>query len=299
MMCAGSTPLYDAWMRLQRTRLLLVSLACMALGSGGAAAELTITTTTTVEGGLSGTGAGGLAPKVVTRISGTKSRTDIDLGDQVVSTIIDTAAAQALVLQPEQKTALQFSTDTAALTPSSAPPPIETAVQPTGKTRDIDGVSCAEYSVTMKMEMAAMAAAGGSALPPETAAMLKGVIVRITGSTWVAKDAPGAADYAAFQQIAAKVAVAAMTRLSASAPGGAPASPIPSGMERLVTGFPEAPGIPYLTELTTSIEGSGQLVAILQGLAQMKITSKVASLSTDPVPAGVFAVPEGYTVVKQ
>ena len=70
-------------------------------------------------------------------------------------------------------------------------------------------------------------------------------------------------------------------------------------MERLFTGFPEATGIPYLTELTTAVEGTGQFVALLQGMAQMKITSKVTGVSTEPVAADTFTVPEGYTVVKQ
>ena len=52
-------------------------------------------------------------------------------------------------------------------------------------------------------------------------------------------------------------------------------------MERLFTGFPEATGIPYLTELTTAVEGTGQFVALLQGMAQMKIVSKVTGVSTD------------------
>ena len=134
-------------------------------------------------------------------------------------------------------------------------------------------------------------------MPPEAAAMLKDVFVRVTGSVWAAKDAPGVADYAAWQQAAGKVAVAAMSRVAAAP--GSPAATIPSGVERLVTGFPEAFGIPYLTELTTSLEGSGKLVALLQQMGQMKIVSKVTAISTDPVSADVFTVPEDYTIVKQ
>ena len=128
--------------------------------------------------------------------------------------------------------------------------------------------------------------------------MLKGVFVRITGSTWVAKEGRGAAEYAVFQKAAAKAAMSALSRPPAGATGAALTS-IPSGMERLVTGFPEAQGVPYLTELSTAVEGSGQFVALLQGMAQMKITSKVTSLSTEPIAADAFTVPEGYTVVKQ
>ena len=146
------------------------------------------------------------------------------------------------------------------------------------------------------MNMAAMAAGAGSSLPAEAAAMLKDVFLRVTGSTWVAKDAPGASDYAAFQKAAANVAVSALSRMSSSSGGS---SPLPSGMERLITGFPETTGIPYLTELTTAVEGTGQFVALLQGMAQMKITSKVTGVSTDAIAADAFTLPEGYTVVKQ
>ncbi len=147
----------------------------------------------------------------------------------------------------------------------------------------------------MKMNMAAMVAGAGSSLPPEATAMLKDVFLRVTGSTWVATDAPGATDYATFQKAAARAAVSALSRASRT---GA-SSPLPSGMERLLTGFPEATGIPYLTELTTSVEGTGQFVALLQGIAQMKIVSRVTGVSTDPVAADAFTVPEGYTIVKQ
>jgi hypothetical protein len=33
-------------------------------------------------------------------------------------------------------------------------------------------------------------------------------------------------------------------------------------------------------------------------MGQMKITSKVSTISTEPVPADLFNVPEGYTILK-
>jgi hypothetical protein len=257
------------------------------------AADVTVTISSSIEGGLAaGPSNTGMSSKVVTKISGTRSRTDVDLGDQVVTTIIDTQANQMYLLRPEEKTAQLFPVDAGAAGQSTGPA-IDAEVKPTGRTRDIDGVSCSEFTVMMKMNMAAMAAGTGSSLPPEATAMLKDVFLRVTGSTWVAKDAPGATDYAAFQKAASRVALSALSRAS----GGA-SSPIPSGMERLFTGFPEAIGIPYLTELTTAVEGTGQFVALLQGMAQMKITSKVTGVSTEPIAADAFTVPEGYTVVK-
>jgi len=80
--------------------------------------------------------------------------------------------------------------------------------------------------------------------------------------------------------------------------GAAGPAPIPSGMDRLLTGFPEASGIPYLTDLTTKLQGTGPLVALMQQMGQMKIIGKVESVSTEPVPADLFNVPEGYTILK-
>jgi hypothetical protein len=275
----------------------LVTLAAICVCTAPLAADVTINITTSIEGGLAGApSANGVSPKIVTRISGGKSRTDVDTGEQAVTTIIDTATNQAFVLRPAEKTATQFSIDTAVVQAQGASAAVVAEVKPTGQSRDIDGIACTEYLVTMRMDMAALAASGGSALPPEATAMVKDVFLKISGSTWVARDAPGAADYQAFQKAAAQVAVAAMSRLPGNS--GSP-SPVPRGMERLVTGFPEAPGIPYLTELTTAVEGTGQFVGLLQGMAQMKITSKVTSFSTDTIPADAFTVPEDYTVVKQ
>jgi hypothetical protein len=275
----------------------LFAAALPLLGSARlSAADVTVTITTSIEGGLAaGPSNAGMSPKVVTKVSGTKSRTDVDMDNQVVTTIIDTASGQMYVLRPADKTAMQFPVGPAA-TGQPTVPPVDVEVKPTGRTRDIEGVPCTEFAVLMKMDMAAMAAGAGSSLPPEASALLKDVFLRIEGTSWVAKDAPGAAEYAAFQKAAATAAMSALSRVSAGAGGS---SRLPGGMERLFTGFPEATGIPYLTELATSVEGTGQFVALLQGMAQMKITSKVTGVSTETVAADAFAVPDAYTVVKQ
>jgi hypothetical protein len=268
-----------------------------AMAASPVAADVTITTVTTIEGAMVSAGTGGISPRVVVRISGTKSRMDIDTGDQVLATISDTATNQAYLLRPDDKTALLLQPETAASADAGAAvvAGIDASVTPTGGKREISGVSCDEYAVTMKLDLAAVAG-GGSALPPEVASMLKDVYLHVTGSIWAAKDAPGSAEYVAFQKTAARLAAAAAGRTVSG--GAAGPAPIPSGMDRLLTGFPEASGIPYLTELTTKLEGTGQLVALLQQMGQMKINGKVESVSTEAVPADLFNVPEGYTIVR-
>jgi hypothetical protein len=269
-----------------------------AMAAAPVLADVTITTVTTIEGAMVSAGTGGMTPRVVVRISGTKSRMDIDTGDQVLATISDTATNQAYLLRPDDKTALLLQPETATSADARAAvvAGIDASVTPTGQKREIGGVSCDEYAVTMKLDLAAVAG-GGSALPPEAASMLKDVYLHVTGSIWAAKDAPGVAEYVAFQKTAARLAAAAAGRTVSG--GAAGPAPIPSGMDRLLTGFPEASGIPYLTELTTKLEGTGPLVALLQQMGQMKINGKVESVSTEAVPADLFNVPEGYTIVKE
>ena len=278
-------------------RRLAGTLLIAALAVAPIAADLTIVTVTTIEGAMMAGTPGGVTPKVVVRISGTKSRMDVDTGEQVVTTISDTATSQAYVLRSDDKTATLIPTDAAAPADAStaALSTVEAMVRPTGQKRDIEGQACDEYMVAMKLPLASLAAAGGSALPPEAAAMLKDVTLGISGSIWAAKDAPGAAEYAAFQKTTSRLALAMGRRIPG--PGAAPAS-IPAGLDRLLTGFPEAPGIPYLSELTTKLEGTGQLVALMQQMGQMTVTGKVSSISTETVSTDIFNVPEGYTIVK-
>ena len=266
-------------------------------------ADVTITTTTSVEGGMAAqAGATTMTPKVVTRIKGTKSRTDIELQGNSTGVIFDTAGTQVIVLRHDDKSAhLVDPTALATPAPGSGVPPmtlpaIDSTIKPTGQKRTINGVACDEYSIKMLMDMAPMAAGRGD-MPPEAAAMLKDLRMTMTGSAWVAKDAPGAAEYRSYQAAATKQGAAvwaAVTRAS----GGAGMS-MPPGMDRLFTGFTEASGIPYLTELTLGVEGNSQIAAMMQKMGAMKVVSRVTDISTDAVADSLFAVPDGYKVIKK
>lgn len=253
-------------------------------------ADVAITTTTTIEGGMAAM-AGGLNPKVITRIKGTRSRTEVEMGAQTFATLLDVASGQAFLLRPDQKTAQPI--DPKAMMPAGAPPMpmprLETSVKPTGQTRQIDGAQCEEYVITVKMDMSPMAAGRGDG---PGAAMLKDLRMSMTGSAWVAAAAPGAVEYQAFQKSATKVAAAAF----AGANGN---SGLPAGLDRLLSGFSEAPGIPYLTEMVLAFEGNAQMAEAMRKMGQMKITSRVTGVSVDPLPDALFTVPPDYTIVKE
>ena len=253
-------------------------------------ADVTITTTTSLEGGMAAMAGGAVSPTMTTRIKGSKSRTDVEMGPNSMATLLDLATKQAIILNPGQKTAQYLDAGSVPAVPEGMKmPTIETSLKPTGQTRDLDGSRCQEYAVAMKMDMSGMAGGGGK-MPAEAAAALKDLRMNMTGSVCVATDGPAAAEYAAFQAGAAQFAVGALT--------GGGSRGMPPGMEQLVTGFKQAPGIPLLTELTMAIEGSGDIANMMRQMGEMKITSRVKSVSTEALPDTLFVVPADFKVVK-
>jgi len=272
------------------------TLAVVAACSAALHADVTVVQTTTIEGGMAAMAGQTMSPKVTMRIKGLKSRSDVDAQIIQVSTIGDLSARQVIVLRPDQKTAqiLTITTAAAAATDASAgtagAPSAGGSVTPTGKSQVIDGVKCDEYAFSTVMKMSDMNP-GGSAMPPEAAEMMKGMQMVMKGSVWVAKDLPGAADYVAYQKAASSVDLGALMT-------GASGMSMP-GMEKLMKMIGGIGGMAYLTEMTMTVEGTGQMAEMMQQMGPMKITTKVTSITTDPIPDDVFKVPEGYTVIKQ
>jgi hypothetical protein len=268
-------------------------------------ADVTIVQTTKVEGGMASmaasAGAGNMSPRLTTRLKGSKTRTDVETGPVTVSTILDLATKQLIILRADQKTATIASTVPPAKTatpaagagdPSATPsvtlPKIDATVTPTGKSQTLDGIKCDEFTFTTRMNMGEVT---GQQVPPEAAAMMQGVTMLMEGSMWVAKDVPGAAEYIAFQKAAASSEMAAAAM-------GASGVNIP-GMEKLMKAMSAVQGLTYLTEMTINIEGTGPIADMMKQMGAMKITTRVNSITTEAVSDDLFKVPEGYTVIKQ
>ena len=135
-----------------------------------------------------------------------------------------------------------------------------------------------------------MAEAGGAQMPPEAAEMLKDLTMIMKGSIWVAKDAPGAAEYLAFQKALAKsdLSSAALKASGVSLPG----------MDKLMKAMSSLEGVAYLTVMDLTVDGSGQIADMMRQMGAMKVTTKVTSISADAIGDDQFKIPEGYTVVK-
>jgi len=272
---------------------LLVIAACSAVVH----ADVTIVQKTTVEGGAAAMAGGAMpSPTMTSRIKGQKGRVDMDMGNPNIptnmSTITDATAKQVILLDHNQKTA-RVSTAGAPHPAGEAAPPVtaivkfDGSVKPTGKSQTIDGMKCDEYAFNTSMSMSEM---GGSQVPPEAAAMLKDITMVMTGSLWVAKDAPGAAEYRDYQKAmsAADLTSAAMGATGVNMPG----------MDKMVKAMGAVEGMPVLTEMSMTVEGTGQVADMMRQMGAMKITTKVMSVKTDSIGEDVFKVPEGYQVIK-
>ena len=271
----------------------LTTLAVLAVCTAAVRADVTIVQSTTVEGGMAAMGGAAMSPKLTTRVKGMKSRTDIDGTPVQISTLTDLTAKEVLILRPDQKTATYVTSPPPAGTGNPAPaaptkmPSVEASVKPTGKSQMIDGVKCEEYAFTASMSMAEM---GGAQVPPEAAAMMKDVKMNMTGSMWVARDVPGAAEYVAFQKAAAASDMAAA--VAGAAGGNMP------GMDKMMKAMSDLNGMAYLSEMTMTVEGTGPMADMMKQMGAMKITTRTTSVNTDAIADDVFTVPADYKVIK-
>lgn len=277
----------------------LTTFAAVLFCSAALRADVTIIQTTTVEGGMAQMAAqsgANMSPKVTTRVKGMKMRNDVEAGPMTVSTILDLATKQVIILRADQKTATITSgagltgkpstttTTTTTTTPPITGPTVDAAVKPTGKSQMLDGVKCDEFSFSASADMSSM---GGAQMPPEAAAMMQGMKMVMSGSMWVAKDVPGAAEYLALQKLASPEQMLAASGMN-----------VP-GMDKLAKAMGSVNGLPYLTEMTMTIEGTGQVADMMRQMGPMKITTKVNSVSADSLSDDLFKIPEGYTTIKQ
>jgi hypothetical protein len=262
----------------------VATLSIAALCSTSLLADVTVTTTMNIEGGAAGM-MGGMTPKTVMRIKGNKARTEMDVMGQVVAMLLDLQSKQIYLLRPDQKSA-QLMNPTTMDVPT---PKVDASYKATGQKKTIEGAECEEFSFNVAMDMSTMGPGGKVA--PEAAEMMKGLKMLVTGTVWMAKSGPGVADYVAFQK------AAGAANLGAFAAGGVPGMQT-GGLEQVMKAMADAPGIPYLTEATMSMQGTGPIVEMMKQLGAMKITSKVTSITTETLADDLFTVPADYKVIK-
>jgi len=267
----------------------LATAAVVAVSLVSVRADVTITHSMKMEGAAAAALAGVQMPRTTTRIKGQRSRAEIEAGGQVITSIGDLMTGQLIILNAQAKTAV--ITTPASVAAGGAPltvPNMEISFKPTGKSQVIDGQTCEEFGLTMTMNLAEFA---GQQIPPEAAEMMKDIRLAMNGSFWIARDSPGAAEFAAYNKAAR--ASNLLSAITGVAPGGA------GGLEKIMEAAAGASGVSYLTELLVTFEGSGPIVDVMKQMGPMKMIQKLESISTDPIADDLFKVPEGYTIEKK
>lgn len=264
--------------------------ALVALGSAAVTADVSVTTEVAIDGPMAAMLSGAM-PRLIMRVKGTKARTDIDVMGQSVSTITDLMTRQVIVLTPSQKTAQVFDVERllAQSAPAPAIPQLDVTFAPTGQTQTIAGQLCDQFTFSSTTDLAQLSLVVQQ-MPREALEMLKGAKMITKGVVWVAKSAPGAAEYAAFMK-----AASAANLLSPTIPGLGPAQ---GNLDQVIRLFGRADGIAYLSEAELSLEGTAPIIEMLKQLATMKLTNKVTEVSVSPMVDDLFAVPADYTVTR-
>jgi hypothetical protein len=241
-------------------------------------ADVTVKMTTTGPamgpGRAGGRGAGTSEIPTTYYIKGGKARIDMVMAGREMSTILDPATHQMISLNPETKEAIIY--DLAKLgeqmQQSVQMGDVKVSMTPTGETKQLLGRTCTGYmlSVTMPMSMGGRGGDMGS------------MTVTLGGPVWIAKDAPGTTDFAAFYKAAAESGF-----FSFGGRGGRGNPGMQErGMAAMYKAFSEAGGIPYEQEMQVKMEGAPSMPPTV---------TKVTSVSTDPIPVDTFQIPAGYT----
>ncbi len=269
-------------------RKVITTAAIVAMSLVGLRADVTVVQTMTMEGAAAAAMGGAQLPRITMRIKGQKARADVEMNGQTMSSISDLARRQVVLLNSATKTATVMSPDSPG---SNLPMPnIDITFKATGKSQTIEGQQCDEHSLAMTMNMADVMPQGQ--VPPEAAAMMADVKMVMSGSIWIAKSAPGASEFAAFNKAALDSKL--LSALTGGLQGGR------SGpMDKLIEASTSAPGLPYLTELTMQFEGSGAMVDAMKQMGPMKMVQKISSVSTAPVADDIFTIPADYTIEKK
>lgn len=238
-----------------------------------AIADVTVTTQVAGKGGES---------QSITYIKGLKMRSDSSMLGTPTTTITDIETQKFISINHKKKEVTvydmaQFRQD---LDKSMKASQAEASLKPNGQTKDIAGRACTGYDISMALPMAM----GGQGGPEMTMVM--------SGPVFIAKGAPGSADYARFHNAAAEKG------FIMSDPRAAKANPSQTkGMTQLYKAIGDTGGIPYYMEMSVKIEGGGPMAGMMSKMmGGAAFTQTVTAVSTDAVPDDKFTVPADYKV---
>jgi hypothetical protein len=252
----------------------LVAAALVAALFSPARADVTIKSTATGKGlGMSGT------TTSVTYIKGLKMRTEATSGSKSAVTIFDVDAQKMYVLDDRKKKAdvWDMGAFSQQISQAVAVDGVQASMKANGQTKTVAGHNADGYDVNITVP-ATIGGAGGME-----------ITMLLTGVSWIAKGAPGSADYSAFYQGAAdKGWIFSDPRAAEASPGQAKA------IAQMYAEFAKIGGIPYETEMNIKAEGEGMIAAMMAKMGNISTTTTTDSVDTAPIADSVFQVPADY-----
>ncbi|MGH8249771.1 MAG: hypothetical protein ACREVI_03575 [Steroidobacteraceae bacterium] len=255
------------------TRTILAAVLAFAL-SAPAQADVTLKQTGTGKGlGMSGT------TNTTTYIKGLKMRVDGEAGKKATATILDVENQKMYVLDPKKKQAdvwnmADFGQE---ISQAVSVEGMRASMKPNGQTKSIAGQNADGYD----MEIVVPARIGGEGGMPLT--------MVLTGVTWMAKGAPGSAEYSAFYQGAAEKGwIFSDPRAAKGSPGMAKA------MAQMYTEFAKIGGVPYESQMDVKPQAEGMMGGLMARMGGMSMTTTTESVETGPLADDLFQPPADY-----
>jgi hypothetical protein len=254
----------------------LCTAALVALLATPAFADVTLNST------MTGKGFGKMADgESVSYISGLKMRTDSTFGGSPTSIIIDLDAQKFISINHKKKEAqvydmAKFRQD---LDKTLKQGETRASLKPNGEKREVSGRACTGYD----MNVAVPFAMGGGGEGTEMTMVMSGPV-------FIAKGAPGSADYARFYLAAAEKGFIASDPRAAKG-----AASQTKGMTELYKAIAETGGIPYLMETGVKLEGTSPMAGVMgKMMGGSGFSQTITSVTTDAIPADKFTIPADY-----
>jgi len=215
-------------------------------------------------------------------IRGSSMRIDASVEDVRSTWIYDAAAGSITRLDPgKRETHTGDATlASAALDLALGGGHVSTDLSATGRTRMLLATPCDEYNFLIRMS-----------LGPDA----KETVV-LQGQAWVAKSGPGLPDYLAFQRSAAERHLVFSDRGGTESGDPHLALALARGQTELRRRLADLGGMPYAVRLTIRRE-EGTLLALVDQRLHGAQGTATTSVTTDPIPGEMFAVPSDWTTV--
>jgi hypothetical protein len=252
------------------TRSMLAAVLTFAL-SAPAYADVTIKSTVTGKGlGMSGT------TTSVSYIKGLKMRAEATVGSKNVTSIYDVDAQKLYILDTKKKEGdvWDMGAFSQEMSKSVSTDGMRASLTPNGQTKSVGGQNADGYNI----DIVVPANVAGNA-----------VTIAMTGTSWIAKGAPGSADYAAFYRGAAEKGwIFTDPRAAQGAPGQAKA------MAEMYKQFAQIGGMPYESQMDINATGEGMVAAMMARMGGMSTTTTTDSVETGPLADDLFVPPADY-----